>query len=375
MSMSLAGRRLFGRLVPAVLLLVASCDTPESEIFTPEPGGPVDVGNGVFRVTFSDGPDFARGFTAGGDTIIYRSRGLEGFGDDWVILAVPLEGGAVSEEAAVYRRALKDPVGNLAYGQNSRILVTWKPPTPGVTSCPGPCVQLPVFTLSFTRLELTDGPPLSKLVRRTVGVDASFPDSSVDFVVEFVPALQELARSGGDPFGPALIPGTSDAVISDGVSLFRIDLADSTVPPIQLAPGAFPAVSPGGRVVAASVPASVGFGVDSVCTVVAGLGACRQRTVIPAFSTWNTVIIDLETLAGSTLLGEGVEPQFDPAGARVLVRRNSGLVWIDLLDSRETPLPGTEGATGPVISPDGKWVAFTSSRFGSPDVFLVRAGT
>ncbi|MGH9811936.1 MAG: protein kinase domain-containing protein [Candidatus Acidiferrales bacterium] len=57
---------------------------------------------------------------------------------------------------------------------------------------------------------------------------------------------------------------------------------------------------------------------------------------------------------------------FSPDGSRlVYVARQSGIsqLYLRPLDSLEaTALPGTEGASGPVISPDGEWVAFLVSR-------------
>lgn len=190
-----------------------------------------------------------------------------------------------------------------------------------------------------------------------------------DLRVRFTPAIQELTSSGVNPFGPVIVPAASMIYYSNGETIWRLHLSLNS-PPDSVGLGVFPAASRDGRMLAAAVP----IGVDSTstfCTGGSGLRPCQQETVMITSPGWESVVWNLESGA-ETLRVSGAEPQFDPAGDRLLVRRPDGLYWVSLDSGNEELIPGTSGAIAPSISPDGSSIAF--SRFDPPgiDVYLLR---
>jgi len=176
-----------------------------------------------------------------------------------------------------------------------------------------------------------------------------------------------------NPYGPVLSrTDGSSTFVSDGEVVWQIDMEDVTSVPVPIGPGSFPALSPDGISLAASIP----VGVDSVSTFVtvpAGLGSCTQETVEISAAGWQTVIYDLAS-GTSVPLAAGLEPVYDPAGGRLLVRRAGGFYWIDLAAGTETLVSGTFGGYAPSVSPDGEWIAFSSENVGGGhDVYLVRS--
>ena len=83
------------------------------------------------------------------------------------------------------------------------------------------------------------------------------------------------------------------------------------------------------------------------------------------------VLYNLETGSADTLT-MGVEPTFGPGSDRILVRRADSFYWVDLTSGAEEAVPRTEGGFAPAISPDGTLIAFSSSRSGNPDVYLLQ---
>ena len=345
-----------------------ACGPPSDVIFEPPLVSPVAEGD-RFRVTFNPGPDVVRGFSADG-RIVYRSRGLPGLEDRWGVLSVDPAGGSARLEASVYQAALSGSA-QLRYDSAGRVLVLWRRPIPGTHGCPDPAPPpSPVIEVSLLRLEAVDGLPLSKIPTTTIPLPTIVGAGSGSQLVRVPPADQELRRHAVDPFGPALAPdGSGTAFLSDGETVFRIDLLDPDRPPVPVGSGAFPSLSPEGTVLAVAVPS----GLDSASvfdTVVSGLFVCVQETRTIQAASWQIELIDL-TDGTSRTLGAGIEPVFDPSGQRVLARRDQGLAWIDLAEGTVTSLASTGGAYAPAVSPDGETVAFSLDR-DSSDVFFVR---
>ena len=358
----------------ATLVLYTNCSTPDSTIFVPPPVGPVEIAPGLFRVTFNEGPDIVRTFSPDGSRLLYRSSGLAGFGTEWRILSIPIKGGTVTEEAALYRQVLLAPVGNIEFNDEYRILVLWRPPVPpDVGGCGNICPpRLPTWELTMLRLEPSDGAPLSALPTRSaiLPVLNSNPDTIVTHDVSIIPAQQEIVDFLADPFGPTMLPGGSIGIYSDGETLWRFDAADPSAPPDLVGPGAFPSLSPDGKRLAAAVPTGTPDTAITVCTV-PGLISCVEWIRDIRTPGWLTIVYDLATGSSDTVT-RGIEPIFDAGGQRLLVRRTTGLFWIHLVTGSEESVPLTEGAFAPALSPDGTLLAFSSKRSGNTDVYLVR---
>jgi hypothetical protein len=282
----------------------------------------------------------------------------------------------VREEGEEYRRGLTEPVGHVVVGTSQRLLVVWR--AEGLPTCPDCPPAPPVIGISILRLPPSGVVPFSALpaprselfrLRVTFNV-ACIPDPTPGpyyHRIRMRPSEKEVFDRRSNPYGPAERADGSAGFYSDGETIWRYDPTDPAAPPDSLGPGAFPALSPDGLTLAAAVP----VGLDSTSSVCLGGICCFQETVVFGLTGWDVVLYDAE--AGTSLpLGSGVEPVFDPLGGRLVARRPDGLYWMDLATGAATVVVGTEGGYAPAVSPDGSLLAFTASRFDSPDVFYVR---
>jgi hypothetical protein len=356
--------------VLATGLVITACAEPDDTLFTPPPLPPAEIAPGLFRATWNPEPDVVRGFTADG-RIVYRARHLAGLDSGWALVTLGLADGDVREEARIYRLALRDTVGQLVFGPTSRLLVSWRTIVEAGFNCAGLC-PAPSAPIGFAvrRLPLTDGAPLSALPTRVVTMPnhAVVTTGCMDTRFRLRPAEQEALERHANPYGPVEPADASAVYYSDGETLWRYDPADPAAAPDSLGPGAFPALSPDGRQLAAAVP----LGLDSSSGVCfAGLCPCRLETVTISTTGWAVVLYDPSSGA-ATQLTDGLEPVFDPLAPRVVVRRPDALYWVDLVTGNASEIPQTEGAYAPAVAPDGSILAFTAERFGNPDVFYVR---
>jgi hypothetical protein len=349
------------------LVLLTGCGEPNDTVFVRPAAAPEEIGPGLFRVTWNPAPDVVRGFTPDGARILYQSRDLPGLGAGWYVLSVGVADGAVREEASVYRRALGDPLGQLVITSTHRLLVTWRAVADGVANCPT-CPPPPTAVdVAIRRLPLQDGGPLSGLPSR-VFVLTNHTAAACSHRVRLDPVEQLVEARRVNPYGPAELADESVGFYSDGDAVWRYDPADPAAPPDSLGLGAFPALSPDGALLAATVPT----GMDSTsafCSV--GLCPCVQETVTFTSTGWETLLYDLA--AGTVRsLGPGSEPAFDPLAPRVALRRADALYWIELATGTATKIPGTEGGFAPAVAPDGSRLAFSAQTYGNSDVFFVR---
>jgi hypothetical protein len=359
---------------------VIACAEPDDTLFTRPPVPPVEIAPGLFRATWSTGPDVVRGFTPGADRIVYQSRDLPGFQRGWAVFSVSLTDGGVREEAGIYRLALPDSTAHVVIGSSGRLLVTWHTVGPGGVTCDNQDCRVPppAIDVAVRRLPLTDGVPVSALPLREFALPNHRTEArtcgtgSVDptghHTLRLRPADREVELRRVNPFGPVELADGTAGFFSDGETIWRYDPANSAVPPDSIGPGAFPALSADGLRLAVAVP----LGLDSTTSqCFAGLCPCVQDTWTITTNGWDVLLYDMA--GGSPVtLAAGLEPVFDPLEARVVVRRSGALHWVTLATGESTPIVGTDGGYAPAISPDGVILAFTAERFDSPDVFFLR---
>jgi hypothetical protein len=360
-----------------------ACKSVSDVLFEPPAFTPLPDQQGRFRVTFGSGADVVRGFMADG-RLLFRAFDLVPFGDGWILASVPPDGGQVREEAGVYRPVFVDQMGALVSDGTRRALALWKPPIPGFHGCPdssittlgtpGPAPRPPSpLALTIYSLPLQDGVPISSLISRDVPIDVITitHGSSLFERVRVTPVLRDVARTGNNAFGPVLLPGTEDMVYSDGERLWRASIVDTTVPPLLLGDGAYPALSPDGRSLAYARP----LGLDSteqIFTIPVGLVGCVQTQVEITASAWEVQVRDIESWEEQAVT-DGMEAAFDPLRARLVVRAAGELQWFDLATLSSVAIPGTRGAFAPAISPDGSLLAFSLfSDSTNIDVYLVK---
>lgn len=357
-----------GRLL--VLLAVAACAEPDDALFTPPPRPAEEISPGLFRVTWNVAPDVVRGFTPDG-RIVYRAYGLPGVDSAWTLVSVDPADGVAREEARIYRLALRDTVAQLVFGPTSRLLVNWRTILDAGFNCAGQCpAPAAPIVLALRRLPLTDGAPLAALPTRTVTLPNHVVVTAgcMDTRFRLRPADQEAADRRTNPYGPVELADGSAGFYSDGEALWRYDPADPAALPDSVGPGAFPALSPDGRRLAAAMP----LGLDSVSgDCFAGLCPCHLETVTISATGWATLIYDPAGGAGAQLT-DGLEPVFDPLAPRLVVRRPDALYWVDIVSGSAAAIPTTDGGYAPAVSADGSMLAFTADRFGNPDIFYLR---
>jgi hypothetical protein len=355
----------------ATALLVIACNAPSDVIFQPQPFTPVADRDGRLRVTFASTPDVGRGFLPDG-RLLFRAIDLPAFGDGWVLVSVPPDGGELRQEAGPYQPAVRDGMSDLEHANERRALVLWRTPVQGVHGCPSPAPP-PATPVAFTvfTLPAEDGTAISNLPSRYIETNGVFGAGTLGQLVRVTPSLRDVNATGGDAFGPVPVPGTDSLIYSDGERIWIASLVDTAAPPVMVTDGAYPAVAPDGRTLAFSRP----VGVDSVTqtyVVPVGIAACVQEHVEIFATAWEVVLRDLAT-GDERVVAEGLDPAFDPLLPRLVVRQGGALAWVDLGSGAATPIAATGGAFDPAVSPNGDVLAF--SLFTSPgnsDVYFLR---
>jgi hypothetical protein len=362
------------------LAAAMGCRSTTDVVGEPPSFTPVDEG-GRFRVTFGSGPDVVRGFLPD-RRLLFRTFGLDPFGADWVLASAPVDGGQVREELGVYRPALLDDLSHLVIHGTERVLMLWKAAVPGMHGCPdsslttqgspGPAPRTPSpVGVTLFGLPPADGTPVAAIPSRFVNTNVVDGTATLRQRVRVTPAVREVDSTGGNAFGPVIVPGSGQVIYSDGEVLWRASITDTSAAPQPLGPGAYPALSADARTLAYARP----MGLDSTSTTysvpVGPLAVCVEEFVTITAAAWEVVLRDLETGADQVLT-VGRDPVFDPITPRVVVRRDD-LRWVDLVSGSESPIPLTTGAFAPALSADGGILAFSLITPGAyADVFFLR---
>jgi hypothetical protein len=361
-----------------LLVGTIACESPSDVIYDVPSFTPVEDQAGRFRVTFGSGPDAVRGFMPDG-RLLFRTYDLDPFGKDWILASVPFDGGSVREEVAAYRPALLHPVGSLTSDGTVRVLGAWHTAQPGLDGCPdssvtsagtpAPRTPYPV-AITLYALPATDGVPVASLPTRFIPMPTVTGRGTTQQRVRVSPAVRDADQNGANPFGPVLLPGSSEVIVSDGEQLWRVSLADTAAPPVPIGAGAYPALSADQRLLAFARP----VGLDSLVTrfsIPLGFVSCNEEHVEVTATSWELVVRDIES-GEEQVLAEGRDPAFDPASARLVVR-GPELRWVDLGTGGVTPIPASTGAFAPALSSDGTILAFSLINVGSSaDVYFLR---
>ena len=195
------------------------------------------------------------------------------------------------------------------------------------------------------------------------------------FRIHYYP-FQRLFHEENPPlFRPSWDPGGGRIAFSDGLQLLLWDLQSARATAIPgTADGVSPAWSPDGGWIAFTRLVR-GDSVEAACTHSGFLGpVCRQERV--EFSVRRREIV-LVRPDGSRIreLGRGEEPVWTPDSGRVVFRRAGSLWTVPVGGGQATPIPGTEGAREPAVSPDGNSLAYVRSlRGGKHDLWVVPFG-
>lgn len=349
----------------AILAFQFGCESPDDTVFDPSPSEPIATSAGN-RLTHGAGPDVVRGVTSDG-RVVFHTRDLLPFDSGPLVATIAVDGGPAREEAATYRRGLRQTAGTIAYAPGRRVLAAWTTPVPGAHGCPPPAPDPPpVVYVTLYELSETDGAPIPSLPQEPVPVNAVAGAATNSQRIRITPAQRELRDLGANPFGPVPLPDGSLA-FSDGERVWRGRAGDAT-PATLIGDGAYPALRPDGVTLAYAR----GVGVDSTSQTYAipvGLGFCVQEQVEITSTGWQIVLHDLGT-GQETPLGDGLEPAFDPLAPRLAIRLGGELRWLGLDGTDLGPIPGTAGAFSPAIAGDGSVIAYSVAGSDGTDAYF-----
>ncbi|MDP3775167.1 MAG: hypothetical protein Q8Q85_12970 [Gemmatimonadales bacterium] len=361
-----------------VMLLLAlgaaACRASGDGFVDPQPRFP--LGGGFRRLTYNLGPDLTPVWSADGKSVSYAAMGLPpAAADQWLRVAVPVEGGTAVEEAAGYpspfgTEALpvaRAPVGTRAavgfLFTSGRLCPCGVEPWPTVSDLEVVIVDLPVPLQSPSSL-----PTLSLTL-----AGLQFADSlGLGLVrVLFTPVFARRRDDRAAAFGPSWSPDGTRLVVSDGDRLWIWEVSTDA---FAMVPGVsdagFPHWSPDGTRIAFAHYARDSVRTSACVFIFFGAPACYA-----SHTTTTTIAPDVWVVApdgaGLTRVGLGEEAAWLPASNALLVRRGTGLVLVDLSTGVEQPIAGTAGAAEPAVSADGRRAAYVSRATGNQDVWTV----
>lgn len=362
-----------GGWILAVLWLTLACETTDAIVFPPDPATPLPVAGrpGIFRLTFNRHDDL---FPVWLDTALvgYRGENLAGVDSGLRLLARSVHGGPSTErERALVAQIRGVPAVPVSTGAAAlgTYLWLWSVPPNGVLLCAEPCPGAAAHAITVYRTDDAATVGLFRLPSWTVETGRLDPGGGVRPTLRLLPADFDARDRGTNPFGPAISRTTEDFYLSNGEVVYHA-VGDSDAPPDSVTTGSYPALSPDGSMLAFTRIAVVDSS-TSVCSTPGALGSCGQTTVElheGGREVW------LRTLADGTerLVTTGEQPEFHPAGDRLIVVRPDGLLWIDVTTGAETLLPNTAGAHSPRVSPGADYVAFVARWADQADVYFLR---
>lgn len=365
------------------MLLLIGCEVDRGFVVPPDPGAPLEVRPDIFRLTFHRQPDLVPHWLDS-VTVGYRSRNFALFeaplDTGALLLARSIRGGP-SQERGRRLREQGTPLNLLAMSApvtgSAQFIAFWQRAPNDVAVCRLPCPGVAARGASVVR---TDGAATDSLlllprwdlqfdrIRDSVGLTDRFVD------VRFLPADADALTRGTNPFGPAVSGASPAFVLSDGAAIYRGSGVPGDPMLDSVTAGAYPALSPDGRLLAFTRIA-LSDSTTETCTVFAGLGSCIQTTTTVLEASREIWLHTLATGDEQMLLAGAEQAAFDADGSRVVVVTAAGLAWVDVASGGTTPIPNTAGAHSPAVSPDGRYVAFVAEWSGQPDVYFARVAT
>lgn len=366
-------RRSIALATALVTVWVSACEVDDPVIYQAEPSTPGEVRPGIFRLTYHLEPDV---FPTWIDsvTVSYRGMSLPPYDTGFVLLQRSVLGGPATEREATFRPQAPGlslvPVSVPVSGGETH-LVYWSAAKNDVALCSIPCP--PAAAQAVQVLDPATGDTITKLGGWVVPFGRITGSGSGQVRLRLVPEDLDARDRWMNPFGPAYGDASTPFYVSSGTAIFRAS-GSSTSPALDsVTPGSYPALSPDGSLLAFT-RTTLADSTTATCTVSFGLGSCTQTTVTISEGARELWVRDLATGVERSL-GAGSSPTFAATGGRVVVATAAGLDWVDVASGARTGIPNTAGAHSPVMSPDGKRLAFVAQWEGQPDVYVLAIST
>lgn len=371
------------RWMVALVVATSACADPSEPLYVRTPSGPVELSAGLFRLTTGPQLDYARAVLDDG-TVLFVSSALPGAADSFGMAIADPAGGPARRINSVYQVGFPNQrIWTYVPGTTRPILFSLMHTRARYQWCGledsdgAPAPPRPPFGgWHLNVLPATDGQAVTDLARPSREIPV-FQSNAVNVTgrplgpkrMREIPPMSEADELGANPFGPSVSTDERYAYVSDGVVVWRYDLADSAGPADSITDGAYP--------VLARDDATLFLARTTVTDSTATFSRfvyldwiCDQTYVEYTWDDWQVVRRDLATGVEDTV-GVGAEPALLGTD-RLVVRRPGGLYVLSLSDGSADLLVADPTATSPAVAPDGSALAFTSRAFGNPDIFLLR---
>jgi Tol biopolymer transport system component len=353
-----------------LLALLTACRDVPDRFTAPNPFDSLSAAE-AGRLTWNAFEDHSPAWNASSDSVYYSARSYPGLPTSrGLLLTVPRTKGRAALLLKSLQGGLPVPVltapafspdrQSIAFVQvalNTEPVCTSRiqcplPPLSGIDTSYSLVPLLP----GTLRVRPLNGGPEVKVEIKFEGVRDSFRIAH--------PFQRQYDRDRADVFRPSWSPDGTRIVFSDGLRLLILNVASGVVDTIPgTADGVWPAWSPTGDVIAFTRLMRLG-------STTVRCDCYANDRIDPVMRLQRTIYNDGRDRVGTLVLinpdgsnprelGIGEAPAWSPDGNTLVFQRGGQLYRSAANGANATPIPNTDFAYEPAISPDGRFLAFT----------------